>query len=162
MIAGFLRGRSGAAHTTVRRRSRRERRGQALVEFALIFPVFMLILAGILDFGFMLYSRMTVINAAREGAHVVLSDAIKNDAVLIANIPARVSSTVGGVAQGVTLTTVTECVQPNSSACSFSGSPLAASGDSVKVTVTHTYKAFFPLLFGQTFDLTSTVQMVLE
>ena len=39
-----------------------------MVEFALVIPVFLLVLCGILDFGFMLFSRMTVINAAREAA----------------------------------------------------------------------------------------------
>ena len=55
-----------------RRRSRRgsRTRAQALVEFAVVLPVFLLILAGILDFGFILYSRMTVINAARDGARI--------------------------------------------------------------------------------------------
>ena len=53
------------------RRSNRKR-GQALVEFALIFPMFMLVLSGILDFGFALYSRMSVINASREGAHAAI------------------------------------------------------------------------------------------
>ncbi|MGZ6314992.1 MAG: TadE family protein, partial [Candidatus Limnocylindrales bacterium] len=48
------------------RRSTRKR-GQALVEFAMVIPIFLLVLSGICDFGFMLYSRMSVINAAREG-----------------------------------------------------------------------------------------------
>ena len=53
------------------RRSSRKR-GQAMVEFALVIPIFMLVLSGILDFGFMLYSRMTVINSAREGARAAV------------------------------------------------------------------------------------------
>ncbi|MGZ5408336.1 MAG: TadE/TadG family type IV pilus assembly protein, partial [Aeromicrobium sp.] len=48
----------------------RRREGQSLVEFAVVLPVFLLILAGIIDFGLGLYSQMTVINAAREGARL--------------------------------------------------------------------------------------------
>ena len=68
-----------------------------MVEFALIFPVFMLILAGILDFGFMLYSRMNVINAAREGARAAVTAADKT------TIPSLVDNTVVSVSSGVSL-----------------------------------------------------------
>jgi hypothetical protein len=43
------------------------RRGQTLVEFALILPVFILILAGIFDGGRLVFAYHTVNNAAREG-----------------------------------------------------------------------------------------------
>lgn len=43
-------------------------RGQALVELALILPVLMLVLAAALDLGRLFYSRITIVNAAREGA----------------------------------------------------------------------------------------------
>ncbi len=133
-----------------------------------MFPVFMLVLSGILDFGFMLYSRMTVISATREGAHAVLSDATKNDPTTIRNIPDRVQSSASNAALGLAVTSTTTCVLPdNTTPCAFTGTssttpPIAASGDSVKVTVTHTYTSFFPLLFGLHFDLKATVQMVLE
>lgn len=42
------------------------RRGQALVEFALVFPVLFLIILGIVDFGRAVYAYNTVSNAARE------------------------------------------------------------------------------------------------
>ena len=37
-------------------------RGQSLVEFALVFPLFILLLAGMIDFGLGLYSYMTINN----------------------------------------------------------------------------------------------------
>ncbi len=47
---------------------KRERgRGQALVEFAIILPVFFLVVAGMFDFGLGIYSDLTLVNAAREG-----------------------------------------------------------------------------------------------
>lgn len=42
--------------------------GQALVEFALILPILMVILCGILDFGWIYYNKYKVEDAAYEGA----------------------------------------------------------------------------------------------
>lgn len=42
--------------------------GQAMVEFALILPIFLLILCGIIDFGWMFYNQLSLNNACREGA----------------------------------------------------------------------------------------------
>lgn len=42
--------------------------GQSMVEFALILPVFLLILCGIIDFGWLFYNQLSLNNACREGA----------------------------------------------------------------------------------------------
>ena len=162
-----------------RHRSRRGT-GQAMVEFALVVPVFLLVLSGILDFGFMLFTRMSVINAAREGARygAMYADPT-NLATVVKN---RVSSAAssGGIfvdpndSNAVTVV----CLQTTSSSysattqtpkCSLSAlynkntNPSGAQpGDSVSVTVNYSYKSFFPLLFGTSFNLSSTVQMVLD
>jgi Flp pilus assembly protein TadG len=49
---------------------RRAATGQGLVEFALIFPVLVLLIMGIVDFGRAIYAFNSVSNAAREGARV--------------------------------------------------------------------------------------------
>ena len=43
-------------------------RGQARVEFALVVPIFLILLLSIVDFGWALRSWITVTNSAREGA----------------------------------------------------------------------------------------------
>lgn len=43
-------------------------RGAAATEFAILLPVFLMILFGIIEFGMMMYGREIVTNAAREGA----------------------------------------------------------------------------------------------
>lgn len=48
----------------------RSRSGQTLVEFALILPVFILLLMGIFDFGRAVYAGSTIENAAREAVRV--------------------------------------------------------------------------------------------
>jgi len=42
--------------------------GQAMVEFALVLPILLLILCGILDFGWMFYNQLALNNICREGA----------------------------------------------------------------------------------------------
>ena len=56
------------------RRRRYSHDGQSLVEFALILPIFFLLLFGILDFGRAVYAYHTLNSAAREGARVAMVD----------------------------------------------------------------------------------------
>jgi len=44
--------------------------GQSAVEFALVLPILLLIVCGILDFGWLFYNQLSVENACREGARV--------------------------------------------------------------------------------------------
>jgi len=46
----------------------RRQEGQALVEFALVAPVLLLILFGIVEFGLILFNQHVITNASREGA----------------------------------------------------------------------------------------------
>ncbi len=49
---------------------RRSEQGSQLIEFAIVVPLFLLLLAGIFDFGMMFRTFEAVTNAAREGARV--------------------------------------------------------------------------------------------
>lgn len=142
-----------------------------MVEFALVIPIFLLVLSGILDFGFALYTRMTVINSAREGARasIMVSDVTTIPGVAKAQVIAAASS--GGItilSAKVTVTCVKGASTTTVSPCNFiyaystTHTNGAQSGDFVSVQVDYTYKTFFPLAFGTTFNLSSTVQMVIE
>ena len=48
----------------------RSERGAELIEFALVLPLLLLLIAGVVDFGMMFQSFEVVTNAAREGARV--------------------------------------------------------------------------------------------
>ncbi|HEY8838486.1 MAG TPA: TadE family protein [Dehalococcoidia bacterium] len=50
------------------RRTVAESNGQAIIEFALLLPLFLLLLFGIIDFGRAYSASVTLTNAAREGA----------------------------------------------------------------------------------------------
>lgn len=49
-------------------------RGQSLVEFALVLPLLLVVLFGILDFGRVIYAYNAISNAARTGARVAIVD----------------------------------------------------------------------------------------
>jgi ABC-type dipeptide/oligopeptide/nickel transport system permease subunit len=53
-------------------KSREKPRGQAMVEFALVFPVFVLLLVGIFDFGRVIWVNDTLSTASREAARYAI------------------------------------------------------------------------------------------
>ena len=76
------------------RRRRKGERGSELIEFALVFPMLLMVVLAIVDFGFLFQRYEVVTNAAREGARVaVLPGYITSD------IQDRVTSyaTAGGL-----------------------------------------------------------------
>jgi Flp pilus assembly protein TadG len=141
----MIRNKRAKRASTRRPNTRRGLLGQSIVEFALVLPIFLLILCAILDFGVLLYSRMTVINAAREGARAATLMAGEPPSVIRARAADRASAAAGGLS----VTTNTTC-----GACK--------PGDFVTVTVSYDHHAFFPLLFGNSIPMSSTVEMVLE
>lgn len=46
--------------------------GQSLVEFALVFPILILLILGMIEFGWILNGQITLTNAAREGARMAV------------------------------------------------------------------------------------------
>ncbi len=59
---------SKTKRTNESKNRRRKSRGQGLVEFALILPIFLVLLSAAIDLGRLAYARIAVENAAREGA----------------------------------------------------------------------------------------------
>jgi Flp pilus assembly protein TadG len=126
----------------IRRASRRSRRGQAIVEFALVVPIFILIVVGLFDVGRAVYAYNTAANAAREGARVAI---VNQDAVAI-----RAKTVEAGVALRLTDAdiTLTPCT---AWMCTYS------------VTVEVPYEPVMPLI-GDIFNPTirSTASMPVE
>lgn len=94
--------------------------GQGLVEFALILPIFLLLIMGMFDYGWLLYGEISVNAAAKEAARIIvvadgkqMSEKIQN-VEAIAGIPSS-SLTVPATlpASGSSLTiSVTKKVNP--------------------------------------------------
>lgn len=82
---------------------RRREEGQALVEFALVLPLVLLILFAIIQFGLMLNTYVTVSDAARSGARQLALEQGINDPC----DPAVKVATTAGSAIGLTPTNVT-------------------------------------------------------
>lgn len=137
-------------------RARRPRsRGQALVEFALVLPLFLLILAGMVDFGMGLNASITVTNAAREGARLGTTKPIA------ASIDARAMAMTSGL-DSSKVTVTSSCKRPAGSTPSTCTLATWQSGDSVVVTVAYQYKMIWPLAMGNVINMASTTEMRLE
>jgi Flp pilus assembly protein TadG len=151
-------------------------RGQALVEFAIVFPLFLIVLGSVLYFGFLLYSKMSIINAAREGAHygILLDPA---DPAFDTQVSDQVQGAAGAGLNPTSVTTDTQGFHVDqtthlvtSTPCTWGSTCVA--GDAVNVTVTYPFANPIPLhlvLLGNTIidlptsiDITATVQMIHE
>ena len=118
---------------------RRHGKGQALVEFALILPVFMLILMGIFDLGRAVYASSTINNAAREaGRRAIVDQTCQN----VTNVAVQHAVTLGSVPVTITW------LAPDGSV--LATCPTSPSGNSVSdianVKVTYTYRAATPII----------------
>ena len=131
-------------------------RGQALVEFAMVLPVFFLIVAGMFDFGLGIYSDLTLVNAAREGARLGAIEPGETDA-----IEAHVRAMAGNLDDG-RLTVAITCQRPSGGSFTSCASPEWQPGDATLVSVGYTYRTFFPLLFGSEIPLSSEARMRIE
>ena len=134
----------------------RGRKGAELIEFALVLPLLLLIIAGIIDFGFLFQSYEAVTNAAREGARVGVLPGYSG-----ADVQARVSSYIS--ASGL----------PNAATAAMTTRSVATGGgppvDVIDVTVTypHAFLVLGPIsgLFGGSFGtvtLTAVSSMRVE
>ena len=81
----------------IHRKSKKDKKedGQAMVEFALVLPIFLLILCGIIDFGWLFYNQLSLNNACREGArYAVVHTAEDGDTISIINHIENTTTTV--------------------------------------------------------------------
>lgn len=88
-------------------------RGQSVVEFALILPIFLLFLFGVIDLGRAVYAQTVLSNAVRDGARAAVVATRTDDQVVQAVIDAAVgvpltaaNVTISGTRQPGTAVTV--------------------------------------------------------
>lgn len=126
------------------RRMFKNEAGQSIVEAAFVIPLFILILCGIIDFGWIFTNQLMVNNCSREGARyaVVNSD----ESGLTSLVTSKVIST-SGISDTSRITVSVEFVN----------------SDDIEVTVTNTIKALTPVagifVAGQDIELASTCVM---
>lgn len=115
---------------------RRElRRGQSLVEFALILPVLVMLLLGLLDLGRIYFAYVAITDAAGEGVSYGARHARSMDPdALESAIKSRASEATKGL---VEIGTDQVDVAPD---------PVAESSDTITVTVTYSSTLITPLI----------------
>lgn len=104
--------------------------GQALVEMAIILPILLILITGIIEFGFVFNAYLTLNNASREAAR----------AISVGETSVQASDRVNVVAAQLDLTQISVIVTP--------ADDNRDRGDSVNVKVEYTYHFFTPLLGG--------------
>jgi Flp pilus assembly protein TadG len=118
--------------------TRNASRGQAMVEFALVVPLFILLLVGLFDVGRAVYAYNTVNNAAREAGRLAIVDQFE----------AHVQAEGAGAASGLGIAAddvVVEFQEVNGTTCTALGSASVVRCVAV-VTVPYDYQAATPLI----------------
>lgn len=115
----------------MRRRRDCGQRGQGLAEFALIFPIFVLLLVVVFDFGRAIYAYHTISNAARSGARIAIVD----------QQPARVRATVMDATIGVNPDDVSVDLSELLGSC-----VTLKIGCETKVTVSYSFSPLTPIV----------------
>jgi Flp pilus assembly protein TadG len=152
----------------IRNRRSRDTRGQALVEFALVLPLLVLILMGVMQFGLLFWTQITLTQIARDtGRWVASQESCVPATVNVggqANAIAARSSLFGwGAGNPITLSsgpTYTNLTPPPHTSA---GCPPQDNREVWNVTfeLSHTVPTFMPLL-GPTWTLRSEVQFRME
>lgn len=125
----------------------RRARGQAMVEFALIVPLLVLVLMGIFDLGRGVYAYNVLASAAREGARYgILS-------------PSNTSGIQAQVASTAVLSPINTVVECSDNGTTFN-STCNPNRKFIRVTVTHTFQAI--TLFFSNLTLTGRSMMAIE
>jgi Flp pilus assembly protein TadG len=121
-------------------------RGQAVVEFALIFPVFLLLLVIAVDFGRLFFSHIQIHNAAREAAAFGARQPT-ND-VQIATSAARETNIQAQSGESAISLTST-CAGPGGAAIACAAATGGTgSGNTITVTVSEPFTFFTPFVNG--------------
>jgi Flp pilus assembly protein TadG len=133
----------------VRSESAPPNKGQALIEFALIIPLVLLLAVNALNFGGFLYAWITVANAARDGAqYMIMSTASPGQPTpaTLAQITALVTADITSLLNRSSLVDAI-CTNKTAAAtgCTTFVDPEATAYTLATVDVTYTYKPFIPL-----------------
>ncbi len=122
---------------------RRNDRGQSLVEFALILPIFVLILVGVFDFGRAVFAYNTVNNAAREGSRLAIVDQTEAH---IDNLGVQRADSIGVDPSQITIDYRNPSTPNTPGSCAGGPGDASIVGCLAVVRVTYDYNAATPIL----------------
>jgi len=152
---------------TTRRPTRRQR-GSTLLEFGLVVPILILMLLGIIEFGWLVKNHLTIANATREGARIASlgkTDAeirarIKSSAQPVALLDSPPGTNIILTRSGDKGATYTAFPADNTSVTPNENG--VQSGDLMKVTVKVNHTALTNLPFFNNKEILVAVTMVRE
>jgi len=112
--------------------------GQALVEFAFVLPILLLLMVAIIDFGIIFYSQMAVSNAAWEGARAgaTIIDPSQGDQ--------EITGAIHNAAYGLDISRLTIDIDPAQDEPPRNQSFPAPRGESLTITVIYNIELTFP------------------
>lgn len=165
-------------------------RGQGISEFALVFPIIVLLLVAVFDMGRAVYAYTTITNAARQGARVAAVNQLypsDSDITCTENMPveditlggsptwsARACAASSATSLGLNPDNVTVSYAPPASSaldCPAGPAPALASANTpfhvgciASVTVTYSWSPITPIIasFMGPITMTATSQMPVE
>ncbi len=135
--------------------------GQALVEFALVIPLVLLLAVNALNFGTFIYAWITVANAARDGAQFMIMSSASPNAptpATLAQVTTLVTSDVTSLLNRASLV-VAVCTNSSTAAngCTSLYDPEAPSYTLATVDVTYTYNPLIPLFSFPRLGISATL-----
>ena len=107
----------------------KNKKGQSLVETALVLPILLLILTGIIDFGLLFNNYLVVSNASREGAR----------RAAVGSTNTQITAVVHSVAASLDISKITITITPDQAAN-------RSTGVSVAVEVKYEYSMITPII----------------
>jgi Flp pilus assembly protein TadG len=139
-----------------------DQRGGALIEFVIVLPILLLLVAGIVDFGILFYNKQVITNASREGARAgIVYQLDEYDNKIVPDIPQIVQTYCDGrlwTSGGSSSPTTTV---PDVASLSYPSD--------LTVTVSFTYRFLLSSIlnmlggnFGPTLDISAATVMRME
>jgi Flp pilus assembly protein TadG len=129
------------------RSCRKQRRGAAVVEFAVVAPLFIMLVFGMIEYGRMVMVQQLIVNAAREGARLGVLDGATT---------AAVTSAVTGYLSNASISGATVTVSPSPPSSAGYGAPV-----SVTVSIPFSQVSWLPspmYLGGKTLTTTTVMR----
>jgi Flp pilus assembly protein TadG len=128
---------------------RRNRQGAAAVEFAIVAPIFFVMIFGMIEFGRAIMVQQVLTNASREGARVAVLDSQSPTAT-------QVASTVTTYLQNAGISGATVTINPTEPTTAGYGAPVTVT---VQIPFSKVSWLPTPVFLGTTTNLTSSTVM---
>jgi Flp pilus assembly protein TadG len=130
--------------------NRRRTRGQSLAEFAIVFPVFMLVVGGIIQFGIIFWGQNTLNQIVRDAGRYAVTERTC-DATSQADVSAKIDSVASNASFAGTIGTKT-LVMPTTTAPDPISDPCPPDSNAkqvwLRITVEAQVPVFFPFIPG--------------